>query len=128
MTYGIELVLDLYGCNPEKINRIDIEQWLTELCDLIDMKREDLHFWDYTGFPEEKAKAPPHLKGTTAVQFITTSNVLIHALDAGECYVNIFTCKDFNPLDAVLFTAKWFGSESYDFHVLQRGRRSEVSV
>ncbi len=124
--YGKELIMDLYGINPDKVNREDIAQWLKQLCELVKMNREPLYFWDYEGFPEEKATAPPHLKGVSGVQFITTSNVTFHALDAGECYINVFTCKEFSVEDAVKFTADWFEAKDYDMHVLQRGKRTKL--
>lgn len=76
------------------------------------MKREDLHWWDYKGYPEEKKKAPPHLKGTSVVQFIQTSTIVIHTLDdLRTAHINIFSCKDFNTDDAADFTAGYFGGK-----------------
>ncbi len=124
--YGCELILDLYGCDASKFTRESIEQWLEGLCDLIDMQREDLHFWDYHGRPEEYERAPAHLAGTSAVQFITTSAVVIHALDQlGECYVNIFSCKSFNSELAVKFTKNWFRAVICDYKPFIRGDRSK---
>ena len=124
MAYGKELILDLYGCDASKFNRPALRKFFKELCELIDMNREELHFWDYEGFPEEKAAAPPHLKGTTAIQFLSTSNITIHALDIGEFYINLFTCKEFNVDAAVKFISDWLGNDDYDLHTLQRGRRT----
>jgi S-adenosylmethionine/arginine decarboxylase-like enzyme len=125
--YGKELILDLYGCDPSTFNRISIEKWLKQLCDLIDMQREDLHFWDYEGCPEEKANAPVHLVGTSAVQFITTSDIVIHTVDMlQECYINIFSCKDFDLLPTVDFTKNWFKAGRYEYQAVTRGRMSKV--
>ena len=44
--YGIELVLDLHGCDSLKFTRKSISKYFEELCVLIDMKREELYFWD----------------------------------------------------------------------------------
>ncbi len=128
MAYGKELILDLYECNPKKFNRDDIEQFLIELCKLIDMERCDLHFWDYVDFPEEKATAPPHLDGTTAVQFIKTSNITIHTLDkVGEVYINLFSCKDFDVRKAYRFVVQFFQTQMYncDYKVIIRGEKSK---
>jgi len=126
MAYGKELILDLYGCDISKFNRNSIEDWLRELCNLIDMDREDLHFWDYYDNPKEKIKVPPHLAGTSAVQFITTSDIVIHTLDMlGECYINIFSCKGFDVKAAAEFTMLWFSAKRYESTMIARGRESK---
>ena len=42
--YGKELILDLHECDPSKFNRKDLEQFCIELCELIDMNREEIHY------------------------------------------------------------------------------------
>lgn len=127
--YGKELILDLYGCDPATFNRKSIKQWLDELCELIDMKQEDLHFWDYEGFPEEQLKAPKHLAGTSAVQFITTSDIVIHTLDKiGECYINIFSCKNYDCSEAKEFTKDWFVARVAKMTVIIRGEQSQAET
>ena len=108
--YGQELILDLHNCDPATYDtREQLAQFMIELCERIDMQREDLHFWDYDGDPEGYAAAPEHLKGTSAVQFIKTSNITIHTLDGMKrVYLNIFSCKDFDSMEAVEFCAKFF--------------------
>ena len=107
--YGKELILDLHDCIPELFNEEDLTRFFVELCDLIDMQREQLNFWGYDD-PEEKAAAPPHLKGISGVQFIQTSNITIHALDDLKAvYLNIFSCKDFIPYHVMVFARKFFG-------------------
>ena len=54
--YGTELVLDLHGCNVEKFNRKEIESFFQELCDLIEVERCDLHFWDDVGVHVKSAR------------------------------------------------------------------------
>lgn len=106
--YGKELILDLHECNPEKFTKPLLRKFFKELCKLIDMKAMQLNFWEYKD-PEEYAKAPPHLKGISAVQFIETSNVTLHALEDMKCvYLNIFSCKDFETVQAMDFCQKYF--------------------
>lgn len=125
MAYGKELIIDLYGCNAAHFNRADLRRFFKELCELVDMNREDLHFWDYQDYPEEKAEAPPHLVGTSAVQFITTSDIVIHTLDLlGECYINLFTCKPFKTEDALQFCIDFFGAQQSKHTVVARGKES----
>jgi len=119
--YGKELILDLHRCNADKFNRESIENYFIKLCELIDMQRADLHWWDDLGLPENEKETEPHLKGTSAIQFITTSNITIHTLDIlKNVYVNIFTCKDFNPETAKEFTKKWFEGEIVNEQIIIR--------
>ncbi len=119
--YGKELILDLHYCNPELFNEKDLTKFFIELCELIGMKREPLHFWAYED-PEEKAKAPPHLKGTSAVQFISTSNITIHTLDdLKDVYLNIFSCKEFDSSKTVIFCIRFFGAGAYTQQTITRG-------
>lgn len=108
--FGKELVLDLHDCNLKTFTRKSIEKFFKVLCDeKIDMERETLYWWDYEGEPEEYAKAPPHLKGISAIQFIKTSNITIHTLDdPRRIYLNIFSCKDFDADIVQEFTENWF--------------------
>lgn len=112
VSYGAELIIDLKDCDVSKFTREEITVYMEGLCDLIDMERCDLHFWDDFDVPEGEKETEPHLKGTSAIQFITTSNITIHTLDLlGEVYVNIFSCKDFDSKKAADFTLSFFDGE-----------------
>ena len=120
--YGIELILDLHDCNPSKFSRDCITAYFEELCVLIDMKREDLHFWDDIGVSEEEKQTSPHTQGTSAVQFILTSSIVIHALDQLRAiYINIFSCKPFDPKLAEEFTSNWFEASEISIKLIDRG-------
>lgn len=119
--YGVELVLDLHGCDPTTFNRVSIDRFFTELCDLIDMERCVVHFWDDVGVPEEEQQTLPHTKGTSAVCFILTSSIVIHTLDLLEAvYLNIFSCKPFDPNTATAFAKKWFCAQEANPSFLTR--------
>ncbi len=108
-SYGKELILDLHNCDVSRFNRHGITMYFIQLCKLIEMEREDLHFWDYEGDPDGYKNAPLHLKGISAIQFISTSNITIHTLDVlKKIYLNIFSCKEFDPDVAKDFTEKTF--------------------
>ena len=110
--YGLELILDLHDCNKDKFNRKSIELYFTKLCNLIDMQKCVVHFWDDVGVLPEEQQTDPHTKGTSAVCFILTSTITIHTLDLlGKVYVNIFSCKEFDPKVAEEFTREWFEGE-----------------
>ena len=119
--YGKELILDLHECNPAKFTRYHINKFFKELCLEIDMEACKIAWWDYKDYLDEYDKAPIHLKGTSAIQFISTSNITIHALDGmKQVYLNIFSCKDFNESDAIIFCTKYFEANSYTFQTIYR--------
>ena len=120
-TYGKELILDLHSCDSSTFNRTSIRKFFKEMCDLIEMERCELYFWDDYEVPVEEQETEPHLKGTTAVQFITTSNIVIHTLDLLEnVYINIFSCKDFETDAAAKFSADWFKGKIVSSQVIER--------
>lgn len=95
--YGREMILDV-KTTGERVDRETIATFFEVLCVSIDMVAEDMHFWDYEGDPDAYAAAPDHVRGTSAIQFIRTSNITVHTLDAlGMVYINVFSCKHFNP-------------------------------
>ena len=119
--YGFELILDLHECNVRRFDRLGIERYCEELCGLIDMERCDLYFWDDVGVPQSEHQTHPKTKGTSAVQFILTSSIVIHTLDLMRAaYINVFSCKRFNTDQAAEFTANWFGSSEWTATVVVR--------
>ena len=119
--YGVELILDMHGCDPKTFTRDSIKAYFEELCELIDMQREDLHFWDDVGRPTEERQTSPHTQGTSAVQFILTSSIVIHTLDQLEAvYINIFSCKEFDPNLTENFSKKWFAASSCSARFIDR--------
>ncbi len=119
--YGKELILDMHECDSSTFTRKSIRNFFTELCDLIEMKRSRLVWWDDYGVPQEEHETEPHLKGTSAVQFIETSNIVIHTLDILESvYLNIFSCKDFDANVATEFSQEWFKGKIVNSHVVER--------
>lgn len=114
MAYGQELILDLKQCDVSTFTRNSIEQYFIELCELIDMERCEMHFWDDEGVPKAEQQTDPKTVGISAVQFILTSSIVIHTLPMRrEAYVNIFSCKNFDAKAAGLFTSEWFQSASW---------------
>lgn len=119
--YGKELILDIHECDPSKFNRKSIRNYLKQLCDLIEMERCELKWWDDYGVPLSEQETEPHLKGTTAVQFIKTSNIVVHTLDLMEnVYINIFSCKDFDVSLAEKFSQEWFKGKIVNSKIIER--------
>ena len=123
--FGLELLIDLSNCNVDRFNRKDIERYFIELCELIDMERHDLHFWDYEDVPESDIPYDqPHLIGTSAVQFITTSDIIIHTLDIyRQVFIDVFSCKKFSPEVVKKFTEEFFAGKISQTHLIERGTK-----
>jgi len=119
--YGKELILDLHDCDPRTFNRTSISKYFKKLCKYIKMKPEDMHFWDFLGDKKAYDRAPDHIKGTSAIQFIKTSNITIHTLDVlKKVYLNIFSCKDFDEQTAINFSCCWFKGKAIHVRVVKR--------
>lgn len=119
--YGKELIMDLHHCNPKKFNRKDIKKYFDGLCKLIGMKQCKLEYWDDYRIPKKDKQILPHTKGTSAIQFILTSSIVIHTLDILEnVYINIFSCKGFNATIAKKFTKEFFEGKIVSCHIIKR--------
>lgn len=106
-------------CDPAKVTDPDnIKAFSKALVEAIDMKAYGeptvVHFAEH-----DAGKA-----GYTLVQLIETSNICAHFVDqSGECYLDVFSCKNFDP-EVVLQTmhkffntsvgnCQWFERDAY---------------
>ena len=111
----------MHGCDAQLFDRDHLNRFFTELCILIEMEKCDVHFWDDVGVPLEERQTLPHTKGTSAVCFILTSTIVVHTLDLLRAvYVNIFSCKSFDPDAAADFTTRWFRAVSCNRNFIER--------
>jgi S-adenosylmethionine/arginine decarboxylase-like enzyme len=101
--WGWHLALNLYDCDAALIRSADvIHDYVVELCDLIEMRR----FGDpiIVNFGDD-----PRVAGYSLVQLIETSNICGHfANESNAAYIDIFSCKYFNPELAASFTISAF--------------------
>ncbi len=119
--YGYELILDLHECDASTFDRRSLDDYFEKLCKAIDMKKCERYWWDDVGVPEEERQTSPHTKGTSAVQFILTSTIVVHTLDLlNAVYVNIFSCKLFDKELAEQMTREWFGAKECRTHFIER--------
>ena len=119
--FGYELLIDMHGCEVSTFNRVSIEGYFEKICNAIGMVREDFHFWDYEGIPEIERPTEAHLLGTSAIQFITTSNIVVHTLDLkAAVYVNIFSCKEYSIEIAKEITCDWFKAKDCRTNYIER--------
>ena len=120
-TYGKELIIDIHNCDPSTFTRKSIRNYFKKLCDKIDMTRCELYWWDDYGIPSDEQETELHMKGTSAIQFISTSNITIHTLDLLEnVYLNIFSCKEFDSNVASKFSEEWFKGKIVNSQVIKR--------
>lgn len=119
--YGKELILDLHNCDTNVMNRRDLRVFFEELCEEINMEPCKVTFWDDKYTLPWMRETEDHLVGTSAVQFIKTSNITIHTLTKMErVYLNIFSCKDFNQSRARAFCQNFFNGVVVNSKVITR--------
>ncbi len=111
----------MHECDVSTFTRASLDGYFEKLCKAIDMKKCERYFWDDVGLPEEEKQTSPHTKGSSAVQFILTSSIVIHTLELLEAvYVNIFSCKEFDKEVAEKITKEWFGANGCRTRFIER--------
>ena len=110
--WGIASSIDIYDCNPRTIRDADrIRQFVSELCELIGMRRfgetQVVHF----GEDERVA-------GYSMIQLIETSLISAHfANQTNTTYLDVFSCKPYDPEVVVEFAQRFFGGSDRIVHV-----------
>lgn len=110
--WGIAASIDIYNCDPETIRSADkIRQFVSQLCNLIEMKKfgetEVIHFGE-----EER------VAGFSMVQLIETSLISAHFANlTNTVYLDVFSCKPYNPVIVEEFACKFFGGSHCITHV-----------
>jgi S-adenosylmethionine decarboxylase len=113
--FGHELILDLSNCNENIDNKEKLAEYLQELCSEIDMKMYGKPIIEYFGVSEVKTK------GYTIVQLIETSSIVGHfSTNWKTAHINIFSCKDFSPNQALKITLAFFGGRVVNKIFLER--------
>jgi S-adenosylmethionine decarboxylase len=112
--WGVSASIDLYGCDPKMIKTPkEIERFVIELCEKIKMKRHGDVLIDRFGDGE--------LEGYSFLQFIETSSITAH-FDEPEnrAFIDIFSCKYYDPQVTAEFCKSFFKADSYEMNVLLR--------
>jgi len=91
-TWGKHLILDAAGCSPKMIGSSKvIASFARTLVKRIDMVPY--------GKPQVVMFGSGSKKGYTLVQLIETSNICAHFVEENNSmYLDVFSCKDFDPL------------------------------
>jgi S-adenosylmethionine/arginine decarboxylase-like enzyme len=102
--FGYELIMDLYDCDLEAMrSKKKLAEYVDKLCALIKMEKYGKTLLEYFGTQK------PHTKGYSLLQFIETSSITGHFSEQWRIsYINIFSCKSFDPAVAKRFTKKFF--------------------
>ena len=113
--WGLLTSIDVHHCDPDKIRSADHIRWyVRELCERIEMKR----FQDtvVVNFGEDERVA-----GFSMTQLIETSLISGHfANQSNRAYIDIFSCKYYEPREAAEFTLEAFGGRHYQMQVALR--------
>lgn len=101
--WGVATAIDIYDCNPDKIRCAEtIRSFVRELCELLEMKRFGETTVVHFGADEKVA-------GYSMVQFIETSLISGHFANlTNTAYIDVFSCKPYNPDIIKDFTEKYF--------------------
>ena len=113
--WGVLTSLDLYGCNPETIRDSEqIKRYVIELCDMIEMRR--FGECQVVHFGQDKRVA-----GYSMIQLIETSLISGHfANQTNAAYIDVFSCKPYEPEKVIGFTKGFFEAESVEIHTMKR--------
>ena len=113
--WGLHTTIDIKNCGPDLIRSAEaIKEYIVTLCDLIGMKR----FGDPTvvHFGEDEQVA-----GFSMTQLIETSLISGHFANAtNSIYIDVFSCKLYNPHVVAEFTKNYFKGGEYTLNVLLR--------
>lgn len=114
--WGISSAIDIYDCDPEKIRNPElIRQFAIDLCDFIEMVRAGDTQVVYFG--GENHPGP----GFSMVQMIETSLISAHfADDINTAYMDIFSCKLYDPEKVRAFAQEYFGGKRSTLNVTHR--------
>jgi S-adenosylmethionine/arginine decarboxylase-like enzyme len=101
--WGILAAIDLDDCDRERLADPDvIRAFVPAVIDAIGMTAHGPLALERFGDGE--------LEGWSAMQFITTSSITLHADEVGgRCFVDVFSCRPFDPMAAATVAAEHFG-------------------
>lgn len=115
LCWGLLTSLDIENCNPEFIRSAEkIKEYVLTLCDLIEMKRfGECHV---VHFGEDERVA-----GYSMFQLIETSCISGHfANETNRSYIDIFSCKCYDPKVVAEFTKDFFEGDKTRVNVVNR--------
>ncbi len=113
--WGLYSSVDIHNCDPDIIRDAEmIKQYVIQLCDLIGMKRfgetQVVHFGE-----DEK------VAGYSMIQLIETSLISGHFANlTNTSYIDVFSCKYYDPEVVAHFSLSYFKGMDYTLNVALR--------
>lgn len=113
--WGMTTSIDLHSCNPKTLRSAEkIKEFVKELVKLIDMKAfgdtQVVHFGE-----DEK------VAGFSMIQLIETSLISGHFANlTNNVYLDIFSCKAYDPEIVAEFAKKFFEARDYNKKTIYR--------
>jgi S-adenosylmethionine/arginine decarboxylase-like enzyme len=112
--WGTHLVLNLGQCDPHVIRDPQ------EIVNIVDLLIEQLGMHT-VGAPIVKHCGEGTRVGWTVVRIITTSNIVVHANDDDRsAFIDVFSCRPYDPAAAASFLIDAFGATHHTSSVLHR--------
>ncbi len=114
LPWGKSATIDLYGCVFELVSTPQpIKDFIAKVIPLIGMQAYGPTYIDRFGEGE--------ITGWSAMQFIQTSSITVHADEVGlRCFIDIFSCKDFDPQIAADFAKSHFKAKTAKYNSTNR--------
>ena len=112
--WGMSTSVDLQNCDPDAIrSREHIRDYVVRLCELIEMRRfgecQIVHFGE------------GRVAGFSMLQLIETSLISGHfANDSNRAYLDIFSCKPYDPAVVEQFSREFFSASASVVHTTLR--------
>lgn len=112
--WGMSTSVDLQNCDPDAIrSREHIRDYVVRLCELIEMHRfgecQIVHFGE------------GRVAGFSMLQLIETSLISGHfANDSNRAYLDIFSCKPYDPAVVEQFSREFFRASASAVHTTLR--------
>ncbi len=113
--WGLASAIDIHDCNPDFIRDADkIKEFVDQLCKLIEMKR----FGEcvVVNFGEDE-----RVSGFSMTQLIETSLISAHFANlTNTVYLDVFSCKLYNPYEAADFAKEFFEGKDCNLQITFR--------
>ena len=113
--WGLSTSIDIYDCDANTIRDAEaIRQFTKEMCQLLKVKA-------YGETTIVEFGDDPRVHGYSMVQLIETSLVSAHfAEDTNTVYLDVFSCKYYDPVEAIEYARAFFQGERVEVHTLLR--------
>jgi S-adenosylmethionine/arginine decarboxylase-like enzyme len=111
--WGMLAAIDLHGCDRSRLEDPDtLRRFVPSLIDAIGMRAHGPLALDRFGDDQ--------LEGWSAMQFIETSSITVHADEIhARCFVDVFSCRPFDADVAAAIAVACFGGR-FTLRVLHR--------